>query len=65
MTDDTEQHDELDDTGLATKLGAGIACAPLLAHPKSWIRRRVETIDMLAHEETHRKVSVDFVLTEE
>jgi hypothetical protein len=44
---------------------AGFACAPLLGDPRLWIRRRVETIDMLAHEETHRRVSVDFALSAE
>ena len=45
------------------EVSAGIACAPLLADARSWIRRRVETIDMLAHEETHRRVSIDFALS--
>src|SRR4051812_47008694 len=44
---------------------AGVACAGLLADPSVWIRRRVETIDMLAQEETHRQVSIDFALSPE
>lgn len=44
-------------------LRAGIACTPLLADPKAWINRRVETIEMLTHEETRRRVSVDFTLS--
>jgi hypothetical protein len=44
---------------------AGITCTALIADPKSWIRRRVETVEMLSHEETRRRVSIDFALTEE
>jgi hypothetical protein len=44
---------------------AGFACAALIADPKSWINRRVETVEMLAQEETRRRVSVDFTLTAE
>lgn len=43
-------------------LDAGIAAMPLIADPKRWINRRVETIEMLSHEETRRRVSVDFTL---
>lgn len=61
---DEPEHDA--DTDVAPpEITAGVACAPLLAEPRSWIRRRVETIDMLAHEETHRRVSIDFMLTHE
>ncbi len=42
---------------------AGFACATLIADPKSWINRRVETVEMLAQEETRRRVSVDFTLS--
>jgi len=44
---------------------AGFACAALIADPKSWINRRVETVEMLAQEETRRRVSVDFTLSAE
>jgi hypothetical protein len=44
---------------------AGLACTDLIAYPKTWIRRRVETVEMLSHEETRRRVSVDFALPEE
>ena len=43
---------------------AGFACAQLIAEPKSWINRRVETVEMLSQEETRRRVSVDFTLSE-
>jgi hypothetical protein len=46
-------------------LRAGVACTALLADPKTWINRRVETIEMLSHEETRRRVSIDFTLTDE
>jgi hypothetical protein len=45
-------------------LEAGIACTDLVADPTSWINRRVETIELLSHEETRRRVSVDFTLTD-
>jgi hypothetical protein len=45
-------------------LEAGFACARLIAEPKSWINRRVETVEMLSQEETRRRVSVDFTLSE-
>lgn len=64
MAEDDAHLQEPDGDGRpAPEITAGIACAPLLADPKSWIRRRVETIDMLAHEETHRRVSIDFALS--
>jgi len=44
---------------------AGFACATLIADPRSWINRRVETVEMLAQEETRRRVSVDFTLSAE
>lgn len=37
----------------------------LIADPPSWINRRVETIEILSHEETRRRVSIDFTLSEE
>lgn len=46
-------------------IDAGIAAAPLIADPKSWINRRVETIELLSSEETRRQVSVDFTLSDE
>jgi len=45
-------------------LDAGIAAAPLIADPKSWINRRVETVELLSREETRRRVSVDFTLSD-
>jgi len=44
---------------------AGSACAELIANPKGWINRRVETVEMLAQEETRRRVSIDFTLSED
>ncbi len=44
-------------------LEAGSACAALIANPKSWINRRVETVEMLSQEETRRRVSIDFTLS--
>jgi len=44
---------------------AGSACAELIANPKSWINRRVETVEMLSQEETRRRVSIDFTLSAE
>ena len=44
-------------------IDAGVACAKLIAEPKSWINRRVETVEMLSQEETRRRVSVDFTLS--
>jgi hypothetical protein len=32
-------------------LRPGFACIPLIANPKAWINRRVETVEMLSHEE--------------
>lgn len=46
-------------------LTAGIACTRLIAAPADWINRRVETIEMLSHEETRRRVSIDFSLSDE
>ena len=47
----------------ADLLEAGFACADLVADPKRWINRRVETVEMLSQEETRRRVSVDFTLS--
>ena len=44
-------------------LEAGIASSKLIASPASWINRRVETIELLSHEETRRRVSIDFTLS--
>jgi hypothetical protein len=46
-----------------SNLAAGIAAAELIANPASWINRRVETIELLSHEETRRRVSIDFTLS--
>lgn len=48
-----------------TQLRAGIATASLVANPAGWINRRVETIELLSHEETRRRASVDFTLSNE
>ena len=45
-------------------VAAGAACAELIANPKGWINRRVETVEMLSQEETRRRVSIDFTLSE-
>jgi len=44
------------------EIRAGSACVDLIADPASWINRRVETIELLAQEETRRRVSIDFTL---
>jgi hypothetical protein len=46
-------------------ISAAIAAAPLIADPAAWINRRVETIELLSHEETRRRVSIDFTLSAE
>ncbi len=46
-------------------LQAGIAATGLIADPKSWINRRVETTDILSQEETRRRVSIDLTLSDE
>jgi len=51
------------DKTLRTRVDVGTACTRLIADPKAWINRRVETIEMLTHEETRRRVSVDFTLS--
>lgn len=44
-------------------LEAGAASSELIANPAGWINRRVETIELLSHEETRRRVSIDFTLS--
>jgi hypothetical protein len=44
-------------------MAAGVAVIPLVTDPKRWINRRVETIEVLSHEQTRRQVSVDFTLS--
>ena len=46
-------------------LTAGFTATKLIAYPSTWINRRVETIELLSHEETRRRVSVDFTLSDE
>ena len=65
MADDAHLEEHEGGSEPPPELSAAVASAPLLADPRSWIRRRVETIDMLAHEETHRRVSIDFALSPE
>jgi hypothetical protein len=48
-----------------SQISAGLAAASLIAQPASWINRRVETIQLLSHEETRRQVSIDFTLSTE
>lgn len=48
-----------------SELRAGVTAGELLAHPAAWIHRRVETVELLTHEETRRQVSVDFTLSAE
>lgn len=48
-----------------TLIEAGVACVELIGDPKSWINRRVETVEMLTQEETRRRVSIDFTLSQE
>lgn len=55
MPDETE-------SGPPPHVRAGMACTDLIAHPVDWINRRVETIELLSHEETRRRVSIDFTL---
>lgn len=43
-------------------LRTSITAARLIADPSAWIKRRVETIELLTREETRRRVSIDFVL---
>jgi len=43
---------------------AGAAACLLIADPKSWINRRVETVELLSREETRRRVSIDFTLSD-
>lgn len=40
----------------------GSRIAALIASPSEWINRQVETIELLSHEETRRRVSIDFTL---
>lgn len=46
-------------------LQLGIAAVPLIVAPDTWINRRVETVELLSHEETRRRVSVDFTLSKQ
>lgn len=39
-----------------------MASVPLVSEPQSWINRRVEAVELLSHEETRRRVSIDFTL---
>jgi hypothetical protein len=47
-----------------SNLTAGIASAELIANPASWINRRVETVELLSQEQTRRRVSIDFTLSD-
>lgn len=44
------------------QIAAGVASTPLIVDPRAWINRRVEAVELLSHEETRRRVSVDFTL---
>lgn len=48
-----------------SQVAVAIAAAPLIANPAAWINRRVETIELLSHEETRRQVSIDFTLSDD
>jgi hypothetical protein len=48
-----------------SNMSAGSAAVPLILDPTSWINRRVETVQLLSHEETRRQVSIDFTLSAE
>lgn len=61
MIDDGSDDGLLDDDFI----DAGVASAALIADPRSWINRRVETVEMLSQEETRRRVSIDFTLSAE
>lgn len=50
---------EYDEALIAT----GLAAAPLIVEPENWINRRIETVELLSHEETRRQVSIDFTLS--
>lgn len=63
MADPDPRHPYLDAT--PRLLIAGSACTALIAEPAGWINRRVETVELLAADETRRKVSVDFTLSAE
>lgn len=57
--------DSIDEDTLDEDLvDAGVACAALISDPKRWINRRVETVEMLSQEETRRRVSIDFTLSD-
>lgn len=45
-------------------LKVGVAVSRLLRDPRDWIHRRVETIELLTHEESRRRISIDFSLGE-
>ena len=53
-----------DDAGRDPTFRAGVSCTDLIARPSSWINRRVETVELLSHEETRRRVSIDFTLSD-
>lgn len=61
IEDDSNDEEILDED----LIDAGVASAALIADPKSWINRRVETVEMLSQEETRRRVSIDFTLSKE
>jgi hypothetical protein len=43
---------------------ASLQVGRMLQGDRSWINRRVETVEMLSHEQTRRRVSVDFTLSD-
>ena len=52
-------------TPIELSMAAGIASTDLIADPAQWINRRVETVELLSHEETRRRVSIDFTLSDD
>lgn len=57
-----EPNEEYEPTPLVQ---AAVACTQLIADPKAWINRRVDTTELLSHEETRRRVSIDFTLSDD
>lgn len=64
LSDRTETTMEEEPEGVVELARAGFACSELISNPAGWINRRVETVEILSHEETRRRVSVDFTLPE-
>jgi hypothetical protein len=59
------QHDDLEPQSDRRFQPAAATALQLMADPKCWINRRVETVELLSREETRRRVSIDFTLSDE